>query len=219
MNNFVPMRITIYLESGYCKLSNMPFDSILAKLYFQKEINNGTFDGNYYKQLPFLKMTDGIYHTSKPVYFTKYISNEVLLKRFDYRTFIHLNGDISAQKTLSNNQSGRYKNYLLNFELEHLDNIIYYINGEKDEITKLLQSFNFIGKKASLGWGKIFKIDIEELQNDYSLFNENNIPMRHFPNITKYKSHNMSEVLLPLTPPYWEHTNSISLVYSGNEEC
>ena len=37
MNNFVPMRITIYLESGYCKLSNMPFDSILAKLYFQKD--------------------------------------------------------------------------------------------------------------------------------------------------------------------------------------
>ncbi len=79
MNNFIPMMITIYLENGFCKLSNMPFDSILAKLHFQQEMNDETFDGDYYKQLPFLKMSDGIYHTSKPFYEISHISNETIM--------------------------------------------------------------------------------------------------------------------------------------------
>jgi len=116
---FTPMKITIHLEDGLCKLSDMPCDSILAKLYFQQQINSNTFDGDYSQHLSFLKYSDGMYHTSKPHYRISHISNEMITKKFDYKYFIILNGDISSEKTLSNKVSGRYKNHLISYEVAH----------------------------------------------------------------------------------------------------
>ena len=142
MNNFIPMMITIYLENGFCKLSNMPFDSILAKLHFQQEMNNGTFDGDYYKQLPFLKMNDGIYHASKPFYEISHISNETIIKSFNLDLYLELQGDMSNAPTIKNNRSGRYKQHKVEFELIYTDKITYYANGHFEYIEKLLQNLN-----------------------------------------------------------------------------
>lgn len=213
MDSFTPMMITIYLENGYCKLSDMPFDSILAKLYFQQEINNGTFDGDYYKQLPFLKMSDGIYHTSKPFYEISHISNESFVKTFDLKLFLSLNGDMKGEKTILDKTSQRYKYYINRYEIIHTEKITYYVNGNYSKICDLLKNLNYIGKKVSLGWGKILKIDIISIKEDLSLF-INNIPSRHLPNIEKYNTlPNLFKTLMPLTPPYWlNHTNE-ALVY------
>lgn len=203
--------ITIHLENGYCKLSNMPFDSILAKLHFQQEMNNGTFDGDYYKQLPFLKMSDGIYHTSKPFYEISHITNETIIKSFNLDLYLELQGEMSHAQTITNNRSGRYKQHKVDFELIYTDKIIYYVNGEYEYIEKLLQNLNFIGKKSSIGWGKIFSIEMEELKEDYSLFKDN-IPSRHLPDIETYRNKNMCKVQLSLTPPYWRKCKDIALV-------
>lgn len=211
MQKHTPIKITIYLENGHCKLSNMPFDSILAKLYFQEEINNDTFDGDYYKQLPFLKMSDGVYHTSKPFYEINHISNETIIKSFDLDLYLELQGDMGNASTITNNSSGRYKQHKVEFELINTDKITYYVNGDYEYIENLLQNLNFIGKKTSIGWGKIFSIEMEELKEDYSLFKDN-IPSRHLPDIPKYKSKNVYKVNIPLTPPYWRACNDIALV-------
>ncbi|MCT7487088.1 hypothetical protein N5T98_10855 [Aliarcobacter cryaerophilus] len=211
MDSFTPIMITIYLENGYCKLSNMPFDSILAKLYFQQEINNGSFDGDYYKQLPFLKMSDGIYHTSKPFYEINHIANETIIKSFNIDLYLELKGDMTNAPTITNNRSGRYKQHKVEFELIYTDKITYYVNGDYKYIEKLLQNLNFIGKKTSIGWGKISSIEMEELKEDYSLL-KNEIPSRHLPDIPKYRKTNMYRVNMPLTPPYWRSCNDIALV-------
>lgn len=211
MNNFIPMMITIYLENGFCKLSNMPFDSILAKLHFQQEMNNGTFDGDYYKQLPFLKMNDGIYHASKPFYEISHISNETIIKSFNLDLYLELQGDMSNAPTIKNNKSGRYKQHKVEFELIYTDKITYYANGHFEYIEKLLQNLNFIGKKTSIGWGKVFSIEIEELKEDFSLFRDNT-QSRHLPDIPKYRSKDVYKVNIPLTPPYWRTCNDIALV-------
>lgn len=211
MDSFTPMMITIYLENGYCKLSNMPFDSILAKLYFQQEINNGTFDGDYYKMLPFLKMSDGIYHTSKPFYEISHIANETIIKSFNIDLYLELKGDMTNAPTITNNRSGRYKQHKVEFELVYTDKIIYYLNGDYEYIEKLLQNLNFIGKKTSIGWGKIFSIEMEELKEDYSLFKDGKAS-RHLPDIPKYNNTNMYRLNIPLTPPYWRSCNDIALV-------
>jgi len=214
MSCFIPMKITLFLEDGLCKLSDMPCDSILAKLYFQQQINLNKFNGDYKQQLPFLKFSDGIYHTSKPNYTISHISNEIITKKFDYKYFIALNGDISSQKTLSNKVSGRYKNHIISYEVIFTKEIVYYINGDIDIVKNLLKNLNYIGKKTALGWGKISKITIDEIDNDLSLF-KNNIPNRHLPNIKKYKTKNMALLNIPLIHPYWKVTDELSLIYIG----
>lgn len=213
MDNFTPIMITIHLENGFCKLSNMPFDSILAKLYFQQEINNGTFDGDYYKQLTFLKMSDGIYHASKPFYMISHISNESFVKMFDLNLFLLLNGDMKGEKTILDKTSQRYKYYINRYEVIHTDKIIYYINGHYDTVCSLLKNLNYIGKKTSLAWGKILKIEIQSIKEDFSLFIDNK-PSRHLPNIDKYNHlPNLYKTILPLTPPYWKVCTDEALVY------
>ena len=211
MDSFTPMMITIYLENGYCKLSNMPFDSILAKLYFQQEINNGTFDGNYYKPLPFLKMNDGIYHTSKPFYKISHIANETIIKSFNLDLYLELKGDMTHSAKILNPNTNNLRQHKVEFELIYTDKITYYVNGDYEYIEKLLQHLNFIGKKTSIGWGKIFSIEMEELKKDYSLFKDGS-PSRHLPDISKYKKTNMYKANIPLTPPYWRACNDIALV-------
>ena len=77
--------------------------------------------------------------------------------------------------TITNNRSGRYKQHKVEFELIYTDKITYYLNGDYEYIEKLLQHLNFVGKKTSIGWGKIFSIEMEELKEDFSLF-KNNMP-------------------------------------------
>jgi len=157
-------------------------------------------------------MDDGIYYASKPYYTISHISNEYIIKTFDYKFFISLHGDISSEKTLSNRSSGRYKNHFISYEIIFTNKISYYINGDIVIINKLLKHLNYIGKKTSLGWGKISTINIEELSEDMSLF-KNGIPSRHLPNIEKYKAYNMAQVNIPLVPPYWERSDDIALIY------
>ncbi|KAB7889740.1 hypothetical protein [Poseidonibacter ostreae] len=211
MDSFIPIMITIHLENGFCKLSNMPFDSILAKLHFQQEMNNGTFDGDYYKQLPFLKMSDGIYHTSKPFYEINHISNETIIKSFNLNLYLELDGDMTYAQKILNPNSNHLRQHKIELELIYTDKITYYVNGDYEYIEKLLQNLNFIGKKTSIGWGKIFSIEMEELKEDFSLVKDN-IPSRHLPDISKYKSKNLYKVNIPLTPPYWRTCNDIALV-------
>ena len=190
----------------------MPFDSILAKLYFQQKINDKIFDGNYSQQLPFLKMSDSIYHTSNPIYEISHISNETIIKSFNLDMFIDLDGDMTHHKTITNNRSGRYKQHKVDFEVIFTKQIVYYICADYEIIQQLLSKLNYIGKKVSIGWGKIKSIDIEEIDEDLSLYMDK-IPNRHLPNTKKYQAKNMKKVFIPLTPPYWKTTDDIALVY------
>lgn len=191
----------------------MPFDSILAKLYFQEQINNKTFNGDYSQQLTFLKISDGIYHTSNPIYEVSHISNETIIKSFNLDMFVSLDGDMKHHKTITNNRSGRFKQHKVDFEVIFTKQIVYYICADYEVIKQLLANLNYIGKKVSIGWGKIKSIDIEEIEEDLSLY-INNTPNRHLPDIKKYQSKYMKKVLLPLTSPYWKITDEISLVYT-----
>lgn len=110
-----------------------------------------------------------------------------------------------------NPNTNNLRQHKVEFELIYTDKIIYYVHGDYEYIEKLLENLNFIGKKTSIGWGKIFSIEMEELKEDYSLFKDGS-PSRHLPNISKYKKTNMYKVNIPLTPPYWRACNDIALV-------
>ena len=136
---------------------------------------------------------------------------KTIIKSFNLDLYLELQGDMSNAPTIKNNRSGRYKQHKVEFELIYTDKITYYANGHFEYIEKLLQNLNFIGKKTSIGWGKVFSIEIEELKEDFSLFRDNT-QSRHLPDIPKYRSKDVYKVNIPLTPPYWRACNDIALV-------
>ena len=210
MNKHIPLKITIELANKNVILSNNPTDGIIARIYFDLQKEQGIFNGDYKQKLDFLTMSDGIYHCSNPIYKINYIGNDFLVKSFDNDIFYAF-GDKPHAQSVHDNLSGRYKSWLESYETSNVDSVYFYVNGDFDELTRLFKNLRYVGKKASLGYGKIKKIIIEEIDQDYSLVKDNNA-MRHLPAIEKYKDlNNKSKAAMPLTHPYWKRSGDKSL--------
>lgn len=201
----IPLKITIELANKNVILSNNPVDGIIARLYFDMQKEEGKFNGDYNQKLDFITMSDGIYHCSNPIYKINFIDNDFLTKSFDNSMFNEV-GDKPNLSAVHNKLSGRYKSWLESYEITNVDKVFFYIHADYETIIKLFSNLRYIGKKASLGYGKINKIIIEEIEEDYSLIKDNQA-MRHLPAIKKYKSlENKSKALMFLTHPYWRKT-------------
>ena len=206
VSDFIPMKITITLEHREVLIANNPFDGVLARIYFDKQKSDSIFNGDYSQKMDFLKMSDGIYHTSNPVYNINFLSNEFLIKNFDNKLFEKI-GDKPFVGTLYNKQSGKYKSWMESYVKKNVDEVVYYTNGDFDVICSLLEDLRYLGKKASLGYGKVSKVRVEEINEDMSLV-YNNKAMRPLPAIEKYSGlDDKSKALYNLTHPYWERGN------------
>lgn len=215
MGRNVNLKITFKISSGSdIILPNSAFDSILARLYFDKQKAENTFNGNYEQELPFLEKSDGVYHTSFPIYKVKAFQNRLITKSFDNAHFASMGGNIMS--AMEDTQRGRYKAWFEHFEAMIVDKVIYYVRGDIDVIYDLLKGLKHLGKKASIGMGKIKETIIEEIKDDYSLI-KNNSPMRNLPSLEKYsKLENSSRVLMPLNPPYWKNYRSVECIISNS---
>lgn len=215
MGRYVNLKITFKMsQNSDVVLPNSAFDSILARLYFDKQKAENTFNGDYGQELPFLEKSDGVYHTSFPIAKIKAFQNRTIAKNFDKVGFASIGGKINSE--MEDTQRGRYKAWFESFEAMVVDKVVYYVRGDIDVIYNLLKGLRYLGKKASIGMGKIKETIIEEIKDDYSLV-QNNSPMRNLPSIEKYNNlNNSSKVLMPLNPPYWKNYRSVECVISNS---
>jgi hypothetical protein len=211
MEKFSNLKIELFVENSVSMQKRKgAFDSVLALLYFNDLKNKNQFDGDYSQQLNFLDMTDGVYHTSFPIIKgMKYYDKEQLIKKFDHDMYAK-HGEIVAKngnyRNKVNNAQGTYKNEFYSIERFMCDSVIYYVRGNKEIIERLLRNLQFIGKKSSLGWGKIKHIQIDEIEKDYSIFKDLEL-MRNIP-IKNSWNHSSDKVnLFRLTHPYWSKEN------------
>jgi len=215
MGRYVNLKITFKMsQNSDVVLPNSAFDSILARLYFDKQKAENTFNGDYDQELPFLEKSDGVYHTSFPIAKIKAFQNRTIAKNFDKVGFASIGGKINSE--MEDTQRGRYKAWFESFEAMVVDKVVYYVRGDIDVIYNLLKGLRYLGKKASIGMGKIKETIIEEIKEDYSLI-QNNSPMRNLPSIEKYNNlNNSSKVLMPLNPPYWKNHRSVECIVSNS---
>jgi hypothetical protein len=211
---FDNMKITIHLKTSVAMQKRKgAFDSILARLYFSQLENEGVLDGNYAQRLPFLDMTDGVYHTSFAIFNgVRYYDKEVMIKKFDHDMYAKYGQLVSKggkERGTINTVQGTYKNGFYNIERLGVDKIIYYVRGEAETITSLLKNLRHIGKKSSLGWGEIKHIEIEKIEKDYSLFKEGEL-MRNIPTENSFDFTDSERVsLFRLQHPYWKRTDMV----------
>lgn len=197
------LKIEIHLSNATI-VPAMPFDSILARLYFDKQKEEGVFTGDYDQELPFLKKTHGIYHTSMPIYAIRAIENISITKRFDTQLYEFFGGQ--SIKAMYEAQSGPFKAWFESFEAIITDKVTYYVCGDDNTVIDLLGRLRYLGKKTSIGLGKIKKILISEENNDYSILDKDNNLMRHVPDIPEFANiANSGKVMFPLSPPYWKN--------------
>ena len=208
--NHRPLKVT-FVINGFLIMSNNPFDSTLARLYFELQKAEGIFDGDYNQELPFLKKTDGIYHASCPVIDVRFLENQTIFGKFDTQLFTRLGGDLKTEHLEASR--GPFKAKLEKFEKHYVDNVEVFLNGDVEYIEYLLSFITHIGAKTSNNWGRVEKIFIEELDCDYSIISENGQLARPVPDLPQYQGDNRARIVTALTSPYWgKHNNSIGLV-------
>lgn len=209
-----PLKITFRLETPAAIDRTSALDSLLAKLYFNFLSERGEFDGDYQMPLDFLKMTDGVYHTSFPVFEKErnlvWYEKGIIIKKMDERGMNRMVDFKTAGKP--NASSGRYKADFYAKELLPYDEVSYYVCGEKRFISDLLRNVTSLGKKSGWGWGKIAPdgIFIESIDEDRSILHRGQLN-RNIPVENSFGYEGECIALHRLTHPYWER--------SGLEPC
>lgn len=99
---------------------------------------------------------------------------------------------------------GNFKNFLIWSELLIVPKIYFYIRGNKEKIEEILKNVSFIGKKQSIGYGKVESYKIEVVKDDKGFKLDNSTASKPLPLDFKLSSNKVA--YWNRQPPYWDKT-------------
>lgn len=222
-DDYTPLKIVmdvippIYIASPWLHL-----DSILSYLCLRDALGDlfycmpteETIDVSLLN-LP-LKRTSDVYHSSVGIYTDNVkLYRDTIYKRFTDKETHKLTH--RQQKGRIKTNQGHFKDFMINLPIIITDTITFYCNGDKKELERLLSHLTSIGKKTSIGGGRIRNITITETNEDYSFFKENHI-MRPIPatmDVPVFES--MIFQKQPYKPPYWDKNNVCMCIVPENQ--
>lgn len=221
--DYIPLEVKlevippIYITSPW-----LHFDSIISYLCLrdalddlfycmptEETIDTGLLD------LP-LKRTQDVYHSSIGVYNdNSKLYRDTIYKRFTDKETYKLTK--KQQKGRIKTNQGHFKDFMINLPILITDTITFYCNGDKNELKRLLNHLTHVGKKGSIGGGRINKVIIKETTEDYSFFKDNKI-MRPIPVSMKLPVfEGMIMQRQPYKPAYWDKNNVTMCVVPENQ--
>lgn len=221
--NYIPLQVVmdvippIYITSPWLHL-----DSILSYLCLRDALEDlfycmptgETIDVSLL-DLP-LKRTGDVYHSSVGIYSdNSRLYRDTIYKRFTDKETYKLSK--RQQKGRIKTNQGHFKDFMINLPILITDKITFYCNGDKNELERLLSHLTNIGKKTSIGSGRIRNINITETSEDYSFYKENRI-MRPIPatmDIPVFEG--MIFQQQPYKPPYWDKNNVCMCIVPENQ--
>ena len=163
-----------------------------------------------------LKRTSDVYHSSVGIYTDNVkLYRDTIYKRFTDKETHKLTH--RQQKGRIKTNQGHFKDFMINLPIIITDTITFYCNGDKKELERLLSHLTGIGKKTSIGSGRIRNITITETNEDYSFFKENHI-MRPIPatmDVPVFEG--MIFQKQPYKPPYWDKNNVCMCIVPENQ--
>ena len=222
-DDYTPLQIVldvippIYIASPWLHL-----DSILSYLCLRDALSDlfycmpteETIDVSLLN-LP-LKRTSDVYHSSVGIYADNVkLYRDTIYKRFTDKETHKLTH--RQQKGRIKTNQGHFKDFMINLPIIITDTITFYCNGDKKELERLLSHLTSIGKKTSIGSGRIRNITITETNEDYSFFKENHI-MRPIPatmDVPVFEG--MIFQQQPYKPPYWDKNNVCMCIVPENQ--
>ena len=215
-DDFEPLKVVFKIKPPiYINSPWIHFDGIINYLCFREclgedfyvlpsEVTVDTTD----LMLPLKQSTaDGftVYHSSVALYHHSNLMRDTIYKRFtDKETYLLT--DKQQQGRIHTNR-GFFKDFMINYPILLTDSLTFYCNGDKKELERLLSNISYIGKKTSIGSGKILNYRIESIEEDYSFFKDNHV-MRPVP--TKFNIPLVEGMIIQMQsykPPYWDKDN------------
>ena len=163
-----------------------------------------------------LKRTSDVYHSSVGIYANNVkLYRDTIYKRFTDKETHKLTH--RQQKGRIKTNQGHFKDFMINLPIIITDTITFYCNGDKKELERLLSHLTSIGKKTSIGSGRIRNITITETNEDYSFFKDNCI-MRPIPATMDVPvCEGMTFQQQPYKPPYWDKNNICMCMVPENQ--
>lgn len=163
-----------------------------------------------------LKRTSDVYHSSVGIYANNVkLYRDTIYKRFTDKETHKLTH--RQQKGRIKTNQGHFKDFMINLPIIITDTITFYCNGDKKELERLLSHLTSIGKKTSIGSGRIRNITITETNEDYSFFKDNCI-MRPIPatmDVPVFEGIIFQQQ--PYKPPYWDKNNVCMCIVPENQ--
>lgn len=195
------LKITFTLSSPVILDRTTTIDGILLSAYYsymKSKGNNIPFDKEH-KTVNFIYKEKGVFSGS-----VWYINKDEDVS-FDFESFVKK----PEYKKIFNNTGKRkvtdaqFKAYLGSEETMIVDNLYFYIKGNRNTIKSLLEAKVFgIGKKQSVGFGTVKNIFIEEIEEDKGFILNSSTPSKPLP-IKDFQVDTVKVAQMRRMPPYW----------------
>lgn len=212
-----PLKITAIMQDGRLCSSDgwLFFDAILYHAWFAKnfpDIFRGTLPNNKVGHIGLpLRRYDDHRHASSVGFYKQYgIQTEYWHKKPSAHGRLGENYiDFGKRRGKVNVSSGEYKAYRMPEVIRLVGDIEIFAYGNKEKIEDLLTYITHIGKKTAIGWGRVAKWVVEEIEEDYTDISPYGlarpIPVDQATKEQKSVAHTVRRIAVK--PPYWNHRN------------
>lgn len=188
MGNFKNLKVTMHLRSDGAILDRfLSLDSILLAQHYRYQRTNGLMEMD-----KFVETKDDLENISKWVEVKNgsisgsiwYVAEEDFVQLWNIpirKTTKTKEVYVATGKHITSNSkptpaSGEFKVFDLAFETMIVEKVHFYVRGDESYIKILLDSLKYIGKKASVGYGWVEKVIVDEIDTDKSfMLNETTV--------------------------------------------
>lgn len=154
-----------------------------------------------------LQKTGMVYHASASILDTDEMHTTVLYKRF------HEAEDLKTKTRIRRN-SGMMRDFMMKFPYSASRTVTFYMNGDLDELKRLLSSVGHLGKKHAVGGGEVSRSSISEIPEDWSILKDG-VAMRSIPCSMLKDFGDIRAMRLAYTFPGWDPANVVMCVAPG----
>lgn len=120
--------------------------------------------------------------------------------------------DFRTRRGKIDTSAGQYKGYRMSVYYRSTLWVEWYLAVEREWLESMLRMITHLGKKVVQGWGKVRKWEIEEMEEDKSIWNGDKlmrgVPVYHWP-----REKGLPKMMnYGIRPPYWDKRNQMELV-------
>lgn len=139
-----------------------------------------------------IKHTKGLYHSSVSIFDTDRKALEILYKKFEDRW--------AGGKKKIEKGSGYFKDYMIQHVYIPARTVTFYVRGDKELLTQLLDRVVSLGDNTRVGWGAVRQYEVTSIPRDISIIQDGKA-MRPIPEHLLASA--SEKVALAWKPPYW----------------
>ena len=155
-----------------------------------------------------LKKTGDVYHSSVGLLDSDLLKTTTIYKRFaeDERVLLRT-------KRIRKG-SGKFRDFMMKLPYSTTKTVTFHMNGDIDEVKRVLSTVAHIGKKAAIGGGEVIGLQVSAIDEDRSLISDGKAA-REIP-CEMLKSYDLGYVMLRSYKfPYWDLGNVTECVVPG----